>query len=162
MPTLRQTFWAAMVTASVKVGQASWSSAICSTCMFAAMRCSHHLDDLGGVLADHMGSKNRVLATVDDELAESVGAAVGDGPEQVVVAGHTDDDVVVCGSLCLGEANPAVFGVAEAGAGDHVVDSLPGRSFCAATRPSDRAVWTSMERPLTSPTAKMCLTLVRK
>ena len=32
---------------------------------------------------------------VGDELAEAVGAAVGDGPEQVVVAGDADDDVVV-------------------------------------------------------------------
>ena len=36
----------------------------------------------------------------------------------------------------------------------------PSTAFVAATRPSIRALCTSIDRPLTSPAAKMCSTLV--
>ena len=45
---------------------------------------------------------------VGDELAEAVGAPVGDGPQQVVIAGDADGDVVVLCGLGLGQPDPAV------------------------------------------------------
>jgi hypothetical protein len=61
-------------------------------------------------------------------VAEAVGSAVGDRPEQVVVAGHADDDVMLTGGLGFGEADSAVFGVGEAAAGDHLVGGPAGGS----------------------------------
>jgi hypothetical protein len=65
---------------------------------------------------------------VGDELAKAVGAAVGDGPQQVVVAGDAGDGVMVLRGLGFREANPPVFGVGETAAGDDVVGGLRGRS----------------------------------
>jgi hypothetical protein len=114
---------------------------------------------------DTEGTADLLAAAVGDELAEAVGPAVGDRADQVVVAGDAGDHVVLLSRLGFGEADPAIFGAGEAAAGNHAVRGLPGRSriaFVAAMRPSIRAVWTSIERPLTSPAAKMCSTLVRR
>ena len=43
---------------------------------------------------------------VGDELAEAIGAAVGDGPQQIVVAGDADDGVVVLRGLGLASGRP--------------------------------------------------------
>src|SRR5215469_17902524 len=69
-----------------------------------------------------------MTAAIGDELAEALGPAVGNRAEQVVVAGDTNDYVVLSRGLRFGEADPAVFGVGEAAAGDHVVSGLPGRA----------------------------------
>ena len=90
MPRVRQIFCAVMQTASVKVGNASWSSATCSMVIPAAMQ------------------------AVRDQLAKAVGAAVGDGAEQVIVAGDAGHHVVLPRGLSLGETYPSVLGVGEA------------------------------------------------
>jgi hypothetical protein len=42
-----------------------------------------------------VGAQNDAGLAVGDELAETVGTAVGDGPQQIVVAGDADDGIVL-------------------------------------------------------------------
>src|SRR5215471_19555232 len=86
----------------------------------------HHLDGFGRVLTEHMGAQDRVAAPVSDQLAEPAGPAVGHRPDQVVVPGNAHGDVVTCGGLLLGQADPAILGVGEAAAGHHIVSGLAG------------------------------------
>jgi hypothetical protein len=65
-----------------------------------------------------------MAVAVGDELAEAVGAAVGDRPQQVVIAGDRDRDPVVPGGGGLGQADLAVFRVGEA-AGPASTPALP-------------------------------------
>ena len=84
------------------------------------------LDGFGGVFAEHVGAEDGVAAPVGDQFAEAVGAAVGHGPDEVVVPGDSYGDVVSSSGLVLGQADRAVFGVGEAAAGHHVVNDLAG------------------------------------
>ena len=72
--------------------------------------CGDRLHGLGRVLTEHVSAEDGVIPAVRDQLAKAVRAAVGDGPEQVIVAGDTDDHIVLLRGLGLGEAHPSVSG----------------------------------------------------
>ena len=122
-----------------------------------------HLDHFGRVLTEHMSAHDLPSRGLDYQLAEPFRLPVGDGPQHVLIAGHSDGAVVALAGLLLGEPDAAVLGVGETADGDDLVDDPapgPSTAFSAATRPSSAALLTSMLFPSTSPAAKMCGTLV--
>jgi hypothetical protein len=78
MPRDRQIFCAAMLTPSVKVGNTSWSSAICSTVILAVMQAA----TVCTVSAEYSPStcaEDGAGPAVRDQLAEALWPAVGYG-----------------------------------------------------------------------------------
>src|SRR4029077_3517563 len=102
-----------MLTPALKVWNASWSSAICSTLIPAAMQattvCTVSAEYSPGTCAPRMVRDRRSAVS----LQKPSDPAVGGGAQRVAVTGDADDWVVVLGGLGLGEAYPAIFGVGE-------------------------------------------------
>ena len=81
-----------------------------------------------------MRAEDAVAAPVGDELAEAVGMAVRHRPQQLVVPGYADGEVVLAGGLAFGQADRAVLRVSETAAWHRTVvglaagpaDGIPG------------------------------------
>jgi hypothetical protein len=90
-----------------------------------------------------VSTEDGVGLAVGDELAEAVGPAVGDGPEQVVVTGDAGYGVVALRGLGFSEANLPYSGSVKLPLGiTSYVACLadPRTAFLAAMRPSSLAV----------------------
>ena len=87
-----------------------------------------HLDHLGRVLAEHVGADDLSPPGLDDQLAEALRLTVGDGPQQILVAGHGDRAVVAGARLLFGEPDAGVLGIGEAPGRDDLVDDPAARA----------------------------------
>jgi hypothetical protein len=100
-PSSRTSCWAAMPSASVKVGKASWSSASCSTRRLAAMATAATWMTSAEYSPKDVRAQQVALAPFHDQLAEALSVAVDHGPEQVVIADDRDGAVVALARLGL-------------------------------------------------------------
>src|SRR5215211_3250054 len=121
------------------------------------------LDDLGRILAQDVRAQDVAVAPFHDQLAEALSVAVDHGAEQLVIADDRDRAVVAFASLGLGQSDAGVFGIGEAAGGHDLVGDLAAgaqHGVLGGQAAFVAGVGTSMLRPLMSPAAKMCGTLV--
>ncbi len=117
-----------MVIPSVKVGNAKGSSATCSTVIPDAMHATTTWMISAEYSPRHVCAEDPPVVSVGNEFAESLLVAVRDRAQKVVIVSNPHDDVVVAGRSRLGEADPAVPWVGEAGTRHHVVSDDAARA----------------------------------